>query len=270
MSHFKLFLLLASTVILLSCGNKKKAKIDPPASSDCPETSALIEQLNLLSNDTWEFMDTKAKVTVQSDEMDRTVRASMRFQRDVAMQTNLSFAGLLVAQAKLTNDELLVLNRFQSCYIQSDRSALAQFIDFPVEYKQLQNLMMAKPISHEESRTYVQISDPDYCVLSTKVLRNPEAGAADTNRITATYYFDKKMLKINKIKLESPADAAVIESSYIDFYEEIHGLMLPKETSIVVSSSGKTGKIIIAFGNPQFDIDKPLELNIPEKYERCK
>jgi hypothetical protein len=270
MLNSKVFILLGMLVVFASCGNRKKAKLDTPVSALCAETSVLIERLNQQANASWEFVNSKTTVHVETADFDRSVKTSFRFQRDIAMQANISFAGLLVAQARLSNDELLVINRFQKCFIKSDRSALAQFIDFPVEYKQLQNLLMAKPVNHESSNEYVQISNPDFCVLSTIIPRNPEDAIRDTSKITVSYYFDKKSLAINKIKLDSPADGAIIEATYKDFFDEKFNLALPKETSIVITRTGEQGKFTVQFGNPDFEDNTPLVLNIPEKYESCK
>lgn len=263
-------LMFGMLIFFASCGNRKKRKIDAAVSEACAETSALVNQLDDQTKASWEYMSSKTIINVSTSDFDRSVKASIRFQRDIAMQANISFAGILVAQAKLSNDELLVINRFQKCFIQSDRSSLAQFIDFPVEYTQLQNLMMAKPVNHQSSNEYKQISHPDFCVLNTKIPRNPDAAERDTNKIAVTYFFDKNSLEIRKIKLESPADDAVIEAVYNGFYDEKIGLALPKETSIVITTAGEQGNFTIQFGNPDFDDNKPLVLNIPEKYESCK
>lgn len=253
-----LFLLL----FFVSCGQKKSA-----FDSEIKEksTGELVDRLDELSNLNWDFLTAKTTVKLVTDEQSNSFKASLRMKRDSAMLVNISFAGIPIVQSILSNDSLKLVNRKDKCYKFQDRSALDQVLDFPIEYYQLQDLLIGKPLIFNKEQEHIQISNKAFYEIKTKRKRAQNS----IHEIFITYYLFPTSLELSKVRLESPADEATMEITYIGKHEKIDGLVLPQEIDIVLKNKGKTSAVNISYNKPDISHEKKITLNVPENYATC-
>jgi len=255
-------------LVAFSCGKRNKLH-----STDNPEQtlSVLLNRLEFLSTLEWDFLSAKTQVRVTSKERSDSFKASIRMKRDSAILVNISFAGFPIFQTAISNDSLKLLNRKDKCYKFHDRTALEQFVDFPVDYAQLQDLLIGKPLIFNRAMEHIQIQDNDFYVVRTKRPR-----IAGTNLpfesnpdISIMYYLDVQSLELSKVILDSPSDKAKVEITYTGKHEKIEGLMLPQRVVIVITTPDDVITIEIAYNRPDIEQEKKINFNVPDNYGKC-
>jgi len=248
---------------LLSCGRKKSA-----FSPEFPTktTEELVNRLDELSNLEWDFLTAKTNVKLSGDNQNNAFKASLRMKRDSALLVNISFAGIPIVQTVLSNDSLKLLNRKDKCYQFQDRSALAQIIDFPIEYSQLQDLLIGKPLLFDKNEAHIQIQDAGFYQIKTKRKRLQETTQEE---VIITYFLNPLTLELNKVTLESPFDQTTMEIVYVGKHEKIEGLSLPQQIDLVIHGPKSTTTLNIAYNRPDISNEKKISLNVPENYVPC-
>lgn len=249
-------------LVLCSCANKRGA-VNP----DFPkmETAELVNKLSELSSLDWEFLAAKTNVKVVSEQQNNTFKASLRMKRDSAVLVNISFAAIPIIQAAISKDSLRIVNRKDKCYSIKDKSSLKQFIDFPIDYQQIEEILIGKPLLFQKKEEHIQVLNNDYYEIKTKRSR----GGNKDNQIIITYYIAPKSLDLIKIKVESPFDLTTMEISYIGRHEKIEGLMLPQIIDIVIQNPKERITVNIGYNRPDVTNEKRINLNIPENYVIC-
>lgn len=248
---------------VVSCG-RKKAVFSPEFPTKT--TQELVNRLDELSNLDWDFLTAKTNVKLSSESQTNSFKASLRMKRDSALLVNISFAGIPVVQTVLSNDSLKILNRKDKCYKFQDRTALEQILDFPIEYFQLQDLLLGKPLLFDKTKEHIQIQDLMFYQIKTKRKRSPESL---NEEVIITYFLHPSSLELNKVKLESPFDQTTMEIVYVGKHEKIEGLSLPQQIDLVIQGPRATTTLNIAYNRPDISNEKKISLNVPENYVPC-
>jgi hypothetical protein len=251
-------------LLILSCGRKKTAfSPDFPTKS----TQELVNRLDELSNLEWDFLTAKTNVKLSRADQTNSFKASLRMKRDSALLVNISFAGIPIVQTILSNDSLKLLNRKDKCYKFQDRSALEQIIDFPIEYSQLQDLLIGKPLLFDKEKEHIQIQDLGFYQIKTKRKRNQNIESED---VTITYYIHPTTHELSKVTLESPQDETTMEIVYVGKHEKIEGLSLPQQIDLIIVGPKSTTTLNITFNRPDISNEKKISLHVPENYVTCQ
>jgi hypothetical protein len=250
-------------LMLLACGKKKTA-----FSPDFPtkNTEELVQRLDELSQLDWDFLTAKTNVKISSADQNNSFKASLRMKRDSALLVNISFAGIPIVQTVLSNDSLKLLNRKDKCFKFQDRSALEQIVDFPIEYFQLQDLLIGKPLLFDKNQEHIQIQDLANYQVKTKRKRSQQSS---NEEVIITYFLHPTSLELNKVKLESPYDKTTMEIIYIGKHEKIEGLSLPQQIDLIIQGPQSTTTINISYNRPDISNEKKISLNVPENYVPC-
>ena len=261
--NIKIAILGFLVLFILSCGRKKTA-----FSPDFPTktTEELVNRLDELSQLEWDFLTAKTNVKLSSKEQTNAFKASLRMKRDSALLVNISFAGIPIVQTILSNDSLKLLNRKVKYFKFQDRSALEEIVDLPIEYSQLQDVLIGKPLLFDKNKEHIQIQDLAFYQIKTKRKRNKDSTSED---VTITYYLNPTTLELNKVKLESPTDETTMEIIYIGKHDKIEGLSLPQQIDIVIQGPKSITTVNIAYNRPDISNEKKISLNIPENYVPC-
>ena len=248
---------------LFSCGRNKAVFI---ASYPVKTTEELVQKLDELSNLEWDFLTAKTNVSITNNDQTNTFKASLRMKRDSALLVNISFAGIPIVQSVLSNDSLKLLNRKDKCFKFQDRSALEKLIDFPIQYSQLQDLLIGKPLLFDKSKEHIQIVGNDHYEIKTKRQRSPNTSNKD---ILISYFLSTTTLDLKKVELESPEDNMSMEITYTGKHEKIEGLMIPEKIDIVISTPKSKILVNISYNRPDVSNEKKIALNVPENYVSC-
>lgn len=258
----RLFIILHLITLSIACGRKKVV-----FTQDLSEKSLieLVDRLDELSQLEWEFLTAKTNVKMVSTEQNNSFKASLRMKKDSAMLVNISFAGIPIVQTLISKDSLKLVNRKDKCFTFRDKSALEAITDIPVEYAQIQDLLIGKPLLFDKRFDHVQIRNNNYFEVKTTRRKNPNTEA----KIHLTYYLSKTNLELNKVKLESPQDQTTMEISYSGRHEKIEGLMVPQDIHIVIDNPKGRTTLQISYNKPDISQEKKLTLNVPENYVVC-
>lgn len=249
-------------IILASCGRKKNA-----FTPELPEKSKeeLVNRLHELSNLEWDMLSTKTSVKFSTEDQSNSFKASIKMKRDSAMLVNISFAGIPIVQSAISNDSLKLVNRRDKCYKFQDRSALENVIDFPIEYAQLQDIIIGKPLLFNKEEEHIQVANKTFYELKTKRKRNQNSN----EEVIITYYLSPTTLDLNKVTVESPSDQTTMEIVYVGKHEKIEGLMLPQEMNLVIKAKGKKTSLDVSINKPDVSGETKLTLNVPDNYVAC-
>lgn len=259
---YKVFISLFTVLALFSCG-KKKTAFSPEF--QMRSTEELVQFLDELNHSEWDFLSTKANVKISSERQNNSFKASVRMKRDSAMLVNISFAGFPIIQSILSSDSLKLLNRKDKCYSYQDKRALDNLIDFPVEYEQIQDILIGQPLLFNKNEEHIQIQNKQFYELKGRRKRT----ATSNDFFELTYLISPKTLNLEKVILDSSSDEMRMEISYFGKHEKTQGLMLPEIVEIVIiGPQGKTS-LVLNYSKPDVSQEKKITLNLPENYVPC-
>jgi hypothetical protein len=261
------FVFFALVLIAPACGKRKSV-----STFDFPEktTEELVNRLEQLSTLEWDFLSAKTQVKVSGSQANENFKASIRMKKDSVVLINITKLGVPGLQVMVSNDSLKLVNRITKCYIVEGRSALPEMIDFPLEYAQLQDMLIGKPLIFNRDFEHIQIQDKNAYLIKTKRPRSAELSTGgQIAHVIISYYLDPKNLELSKVVLESPNDSAKVEITYTGKHEKIEGLMLPVQVDLLITTPNDEVRIEIVYNRPDIAHEKKITLNVPENYEKC-
>jgi len=262
-----LFLLCAFTSI--SCAKKT---IQDVVSSENPpkiKDKVLIAVVDSLSKIKTETFYTKLNVEYKDTTRDLSFKTSVKNVTDSALNAIITYARIPIVTAMITKDSVSIVNKNDKCYTRASLSYLKENFGIDFNYRNIEELILGKPIDYSEEQKYFVLNNPYKYVISSqrkKTRGRPERkGKGD---ILIFYTLNDQATQIQAISLESPSDSTNIIIDY-NSWQVINGIQVPLKAEIYIAMP--QNKIHLHLEYEKVEINEPQELVIiiPESYEKC-
>jgi hypothetical protein len=235
------------------------------------KTSALVESLDSLSNIKMDFfygkMSTKYKDTIRSV----SFKTSIRMRCDSALSAMITYASIPVANAFLSKDSLIIANKREKCYSESDINGLRENFGIDFSFKNVQELLLGSPLDWDSTRKYFQIHEPYRYVVSShrkRYIRRLDRKEDAGRDIVVKYFLSGDRRRLEGLEIMSMSDTAKVIVSYLE-REENNGYNLPIEMTMEVFLPRNHIEIEFSYIKSEVNEPQPLYFTIPESYVEC-
>jgi len=263
-----LYCLIVSS-FLVGCSSAEKI-IDNTLKVERRKTNDLVALLDSLSGQKPSFFYAKISTDFQDTNSNLRFKTSLRMVRDSAINLLFTYAKFPVANAIISRDSLIIVNKRSKCIIKEDLSYIKESFGIDFVYQNLEEIFLGLPLDFDSKQKYFQIHLPYQYVISThrkyKIKRTEKKDKED---VLVKYFIDKDAKGLSAIHISSPSDSTEIFVDYVS-REQSDGFNIPKLVGIDVKTP--RNHIIINLDYDKFEINnpQPLILVIPDGYEKCQ
>ncbi len=259
------WILLLGLFLFISCGIKKgRTTLVTKERS----TEELLQILKNDHNNEIKYLYTKIATKFKSKKYNYSFKTSVKLSRDSLLWFRISFAGIPIFDGWVDKDSITVLDKTKKEYWIEDYKFLSSFVATKVTYDNFEELALGLPIEFDTTRSYMQLKDKNYYVLSThsqKEIDKFYKGKFDTDDLIMRYYIDPDSLRMQKILLDVPRDTATITISYPEFFY-MDGIRIPKQSNLYITTPSDTVTMELKYQKTK--VNEPIDFYtvIPEKY----
>lgn len=202
-------------------------------------------------------------------------KTSVRMIKDSAMTALITYAGIPIAHSRIGKDTLIILNKREKCYIKQSLDYFKQTFGVDFNYKNIEQVILGMPLDYDSTQKYFQIHDPFQYTVSThkkrlfkRVERFNRLKEKLKDDIFIKYFLTDDGKNLKGMNIESPSDSSSIQVMYLSL-ADIGGYKFPNKVEINIKTP-RNG-ILIELDYDKTNIEEPQEvdLEIPEKYEKC-
>lgn len=255
--------------ILFSCGIKKDRVTMVTKDRS---TEELVQILKNDHNNKIDWMKTKIATKFKSEKYNYSFKTSVKLRRDSLLWFRISFAGIPIYDGWVDKDSITVLDKTKKEYWIEDYKFLSSFVATKVTYDNFEELALGLPIEFDTTRSYVQLKDKNYYVLSThskKEIDKFYKGKFDTKDLIMRYFIDPDSLRMHKILLDVPQDTATISISYPEFFY-VDGNRIPKTSELYITTPSDTITMDLKYLKTKINEVIDFYTIIPDKYQEIE
>jgi Domain of unknown function (DUF4292) len=265
---FFLAIILALTFAITACKSPKKTTqttTTPTSSSSTPlSINAILTQMEE-NAPVAERMTGDGDVDIESEKLNQSASANIRWRRDSVIWLNIKKFGFNVARAQVTRDSVFIVSYFQSSYAAQPLSYVEKQFGLPADFDLLQNFLLGKPIFLTDKKQLILNTPKE----NTVILR----GAND--RWTAEYQFDIAAQQLTEMTFSEPKAQRTMHISYEKYAPLLNGdgKQRPFAYLRTISvESPQTGKVKVGIeieaGDLGINVLKAIKFEIPSGYSR--
>tara|TARA_R110002096_G_scaffold434692_1_gene657438 strand:- start:62722 stop:63519 length:798 start_codon:yes stop_codon:yes gene_type:complete len=263
MKNFALFLLFA--LVLNSCGPSKYL---PKGAPESIREKDFFRALDSAENKI-QSLSFKANASFEQYGRVQSFKLEIRILKDSIVWLDISdpFLGIKLARAVVFKDSIAFINKIQKQYFTGRISKLNQQINLPIDFKVLQNMLMANmifPISKKDFQLYFGINEyilADYEYRIDSIIQNPE----DEGRLIKFY---PEIKKPKEQTFLNPENQKNFHLKFMDF-KKIESLYFPQSMKIEYEEKEeKSGLELRGIKNLKINLVRNLPFSIPSNYER--
>lgn len=202
-------------------------------------------------------------------------KTSIRMVKDNAMTALITYAGIPIAHSRISKDTLLVLNKREKCYIQQSLDYFKQTFGIDFNYKNIEQLILGMPLDYDSTQKYFQIHDPYQYTVSThkkrafkRIERFNRVKEKQKDDVFIKYFLTDDARSLKGMAIESPSDSSSIQITYLSL-TDVAGYKFPNEVKISIKTPRNAILIELDYDRTNIDEPQEVDLEIPEKYEKC-
>jgi hypothetical protein len=266
---FFLAIILATTVTISACKSPKKTTqttttAPTPTSSAPLSINAILKQMED-NAPVAERMTGDGDVDIESEKLNQSASANIRWRRDSVIWLNIKKFGFNVARAQVTRDSVFIVSYFQSSYAAQPLSYVEKKFGLPADFDLLQNFLLGKPIFLTDKKQ-LSLNTPKE---NTVILRG------SNERWTAEYQFDIATQQLTEMTFSEPKAQRTMHISYEKYAPLLNGdgKQRPFAYLRTISvESPQTGKVKVGIeieaGDLGINVLKTIKFEIPSGYGR--
>lgn len=281
------FLLMA----LAGCKVKRVTEKSPLLNLGENALKALIEDQRFH----FETLNAKLDVNTQSRKQSASFKTNLRVKSDSAIWMSITPAlGIEAIRVLIDVDSLRYIDKLNNQYFHGSLEVLDTLLDYPAEFKFLNNLLVGNAVEMEKEEKYNSYVDGLYYVLQTKNKRKLRKSVdissvgrdstsvdivkdkklqktiekySDEDLIIKRYYIRPGDFRIYRTVIEDILMVRTIQIEYSQF-EIVNNKAFPMHIVIEIINSGEMTKFELTYTRIKLDEPQSYPFRIPEKYTR--
>lgn len=243
---------LCSLIIALTSCNSKKIVSDVGGVKHL--STKKIIKYNKATLADYTSVSAKIKAKFKNHKTATSFTINLRMETDKVIWMSVKKFGFPVAKLKITPEKVLFYEKIKRGYFEGDFSLISDFLGTPLNFNQLQNLLVGKPIVTLKSNKLVtEVSKGDF-VLSLKKQHHLYALFFNIN----TQDFTLKSQELRDL-----ASTNTMRVTYSKFQHQI-----PEKIEIRVQAENKKTFVDLDFKSVQFDKTLSFPFSIPKGYKK--
>lgn len=259
----KIWINIFSVVLLFgifSCGRKLSGGLDQ---LDKVSKEKLIEALDSISKSTPTFLSTKIDTKYSDNKQNINFKTSLKINKDTAVHALISFAGIPIITAMVTQDTVKISNKKDKCYIIQNMEFFEAQFGVNFSYSNLEELLLGRPLNFNKNTTYFLIEDPYNYIIST------QKDKTDQGKLLISYHLSRDMKQLKRVEVTSFKDEVTISVEYPEYHIGTN-FNAPKQINAIITSPKNEISLSMAYDKVEIDVPKEMIIVIPDSYEQCK
>ncbi len=240
--------LLAATMLLLSCSKKVLPTIPPPPST------LEIQEID------FEYFHGKARMVFRDEKKERDVKAHIRIRKDSVIWMTFSVIGVQGGKALINKDSITIVSTLEKEVSVFDYRELTKRFNFEVNYQTIQSAILGNLISPRQEED--------------KITQGPSFNVLEQQRGTVNIknYINAASRKLERVEMKEENTNNSITLNYSDF-QPVGDKIYPFHGAATIFYKTPKGilnmTITLEYNKAEVG-DKELKFpfNIPRKYDR--
>ncbi len=265
---FYMFIIL-SAVILGSCKSKKALIKELEALDIQAKTKAseIIPKIKAADFD-FEWISAKIKTKYKTSGGDgQSFTTYLKIRKDSIIWATITYLNIPVMTSIITPDSVKVLNKKDKKYFLGSIDYVTDVFKVPIDYYQIQNLLVGNPISLDTTEDHYLVDiDDDIYLSSLKQSELAPILKGEKIHFGWVYrYWINELFKTGKTILDNPGRGNSLEITQTD-YNKKNGMLFPNKTRASFVSQKDSIDIRINYNKVKVDVPQTLKFSIPSRY----
>lgn len=270
MNKYLHFLIIISTALILANCKSKKGLIKDVDAADIEAFTKATSVIKLVKENDFNFEWLSARIKTKyetSSGEDQTFKTYLRIRKDSAIWATVTFLNVPVLTTIITPDSVKVLNKKDKKYFLGTFDYITDFVKTPIDYYQIQNLLIGNPISLDSTQKhYIVEMNNDIYLSSMKQSELEPILNEDKVYFGWIYrYWINELYSPGKTILNNPSSGNSLTIEQND-YKRIDNMPFPNRTDATFTSNKDT--ILIKLNYSKIKTNEPEEMpfEITSKY----
>lgn len=273
MSLYTKLTFLVCSLTLLACSPKTIGELgERPEKLERVKTGELLEAMDRLSAYRPGTFYTKINTNYQDTTTQVSFKTSLRIVKDSAIGALIKYAAIPIANAIITLDSVLIVNKRSKCYTKESFAYLKEKFDISFDYKNIEELLYGMPLAYDSEQKYFQIHDPFHYIISTHKKRNIRKSDRKEkfhDDIIFKYFLRDDLLAVERMEVDSKEDTTHIVIDYLT-HQLVDSILMPEDVVIQIRTPRNLIRISMNYSKVELNVPQDLFFVIPESYEECE
>ena len=246
--------LLFVTIVLVSCGGARKAKMGTTAPEDAAVAAVVARHYeNELDVET---IQGKLNLNYQTEERNQSVTVSFRMKKDETIWMSGQLLGIPLAKVMITPNSVQFYEKITGTYFDGDFSLLSDLLGTPLDFQKVQNLLLGQTIYDLRKERY-QLSE------ST---RGYQLETSNNELLKRMFLLDAGNYKALAQQLSQPRENRSVTVTYPE-YQKVEGKLFPTQIQVLANEGAENTRIDMTFRGIEFNVPVSFPFSIPSGYE---
>lgn len=239
------------TMFLFAC---KSTKIATVGALDADLTSKAVIRAHYDNQLRFKTLSGKLKIAYTEGGSTQTISVSLRMEKDKAIWIS---APLGIVKAYITPNRVSFYNKLQNEYFDGDFSYLSNLLGAPLDFEQVQNLLLGQAIFNLREQKYeMEITAGNYELKPMKV--GP--------LFKILLQIESQNFKMASQQLSQPLKRRLLQINYLQ-YQKINKWIIPDEIAIATIEGDQRNTIDIEYRNMEFNQNLSFPYKIPNGFD---
>lgn len=268
-SSLKYIFILAMAFILANCKSKKGLlrDVDPAEIEALTKAKTVIKEVKKNDFD-FEWLSAKIKTKYETSKGENhSFKTYLRIRKDSAIWAMVTYLNVPLMVTVLTPDSVKVLNKRDKQYFLGTFDYITNFVKTPIDYYQIQNLLVGNPISLDTAKPHyiVEINDDVYLSSMKKSQLEPILNGEMEYFDWIYRYWINELYSPGKTILNSPGQQKSLLIKQND-YKRIDNMPFPNKTEATFTSYKDTIDIKLNYNKIKINEALTMPFEITSKH----
>ena len=203
-------------------------------------------------------VEAKLKVAYQDNKQKQKLSVKLRIDKDKVIWLNATYAGFLVARAKITPTEVSYYEKMNKTFFKGNFAFLKNVLGAEVNFSQLQNMLLGQTIFDLKAQKYsAVVNDNAHLLLPVK----------QKALFDILFWINPAHFKLDKQELKTLHKNQTLQVGYKK-YMAIDGEVFPKNIEIRAKGGGQYTNIDIEYRTVVFNKVFTTPFKVPNGYKQ--
>ena len=205
------------------------------------------------------LLRTRLKVKYNDGKRVQPLVVNLRMEKNKGIWLS---ANMLIPIAKLliTPNNVQFYEKFQKTSYNGKLSFIKDYFGIDFGYKNLENLLIGKPIIDIKKGKWEQITNPEFYIISPKI---------NSNKYRPIFFFDPETLMLKQQRFIFNGTNRSLIINYDDF-QKVDGKDIPSKISLILMNSNSNIEIEVDYTRAEIPENLTFPFKIPKGYSSIK
>jgi len=221
------------------------------------EAAEALIKSNLSQERDYEWFNAKAKANIDAGSMKVSGDVIIRMKKDSLIWMVVRKFGIEVARVKIDPASVLAVVRFNNSYLEEDLESFADQYNIPLDFYQLQKLILADPILESEQELNIKY-------LSDRITIN----TTESSEQFQSYQLDKENYNIQKFHIADSVAQQFVNASYFSYEMNELNATQALQRDYSFSDANEEYSLTLVLSQIEWNQPKSVKIEVPKHYTK--